>query len=350
MEIFTNEVGKTIDSLIKELGNPKVFVVSDINTHYFVVEKLIKESEAVANATQIKVKSGDINKNLTTLTEIWRGLTEGGATRSSVVVNVGGGVVTDMGAFAASTFKRGIRFINVPTSLLAAVDASVGGKTGINFLQYKNEVGLFSNADAVIISSKFFGTLPDEELLSGFAEMIKHALIDSPEALHEILATTPSKETFASEKFLEILEKSVDVKRRIVEADPTEKGLRKALNFGHTIGHAFETFALKKGIPIPHGYAVAWGMLAELMLSHLVLGYPTSDIYPVGGFIKEHYGKFAITCADYAALLEIMSHDKKNSSPNMINFTLLKAPGDPQTDCVVAPDDIKNALDLYCDF
>lgn len=266
-----------------------------------------------------------------------------------MVINIGGGVVTDMGAFAAATFKRGIRFVNVPTTLLAAVDASVGGKTGINFLQYKNEIGVFKEAMEVIISTKFFSTLPQEELLSGYAEMIKHALIGHPEALGKMLSVAPDKESLSSDAFLATLEESVAVKRRIVDEDPTEKGLRKALNFGHTAGHAFESFALRQGVPVPHGYAVAWGMVVELLISHIVLGFPTSAIYPVASFVKENYGAPRITCDDYPALLDIMGHDKKNHVPGEINFTLLRKPGEPVTDCHTEKGNITAALDLFRD-
>lgn len=349
METFTNDVAGRLAVVVEEMGNPAVFVVTDTNCDYFVVNRLSAESEIVRGAKRIVVKSGDANKNVESLTAIWRGLTEGGATRKSLVLNIGGGVVTDMGAFAASTFKRGIRFINIPTTLLAAVDASVGGKTGINFLQYKNEIGLFKEADEVIISTRFFSTLTHEELLSGYAEMIKHALIDNASDYSKVLGVNPDKDTLASDEFLRVLKANVAIKRSVVDRDPTEKGLRRALNFGHTVGHAFESYALRKGMPVPHGYAVAWGMVAELLVSHLVVGYPTSQIYPLSAFVKEHYGKFPLTCADYPALIEIMGHDKKNSSPEHINFTLLKAPGEVVTGCVVEKSTITAALDLFTD-
>lgn len=349
MEVFTNDVAARVTEAVKKAGSPKVFVVTDMNCDYFVVNRLAAESDIVRGATKIVVKSGDTNKNIDSLIAIWKGLTEGGATRESLVLNIGGGVVTDMGAFAASTFKRGIRFINIPTTLLAAVDASVGGKTGINFLQYKNEIGLFKEADEVIISTRFFSTLTREELLSGYAEMIKHALIANHSDLKKVLTMEPDKDSLSTDDFLKVLEANVAVKRSIVDQDPTEKGLRRALNFGHTIGHAFESYSLRRGNPVPHGYAVAWGMVAELLVSHLREGFPTAKIYPLANFVKENYGVMSITCADYPALLEIMSHDKKNISPEHINFTLLKAPGEVVTGCVVEKSVITTALDLYTD-
>lgn len=239
-----------------------------------------------------------------------------------------------------------MRFVNVPTTLLSAVDAAVGGKTGINFGGYKNEIGVFNEADAVVISTRFFPTLPAEELKSGYAEMLKHGLLESEAEFRSLLASDPGE--LSADDLLRLLERSVEVKRRIVEADPTEKGLRKALNLGHTAGHAFESLAMRRGRPVPHGYAVAWGCVVELVLSHLCEGFPSADLHLFAGYVRRNYGAPSITCSDYAELLELMSHDKKNSRGH-INFTLLRRPGELRLDVTPDEKEITAALDIFRD-
>ncbi len=344
--IFTNEVAHAIDTFVAKVNPPKVFVLVDSNTSCFVLP-LLAQSTTIANATIITIKAGDINKNLESLSHIWKQLCDNGATRKSMLINLGGGVITDIGGFAGATFKRGINFINVPTTLLSAVDAAVGGKTGINFNGYKNEIGAFQKASAVIISTTFFNTLPLEEILSGYAEMLKHGLISEKEVYHKLLAFDISN--FNCTELLTLLEESVNVKKQIVEEDPLENGIRRALNLGHTVGHAFESLALKRLSPIPHGYAVAWGLIVELVLSHLKLGFPSAELHQLATYIHEKYGAYEITCEDYAELLSLMHHDKKNINATDINFTLLKDVGNVHIDCTCNEDEIKSALDIYRD-
>lgn len=345
--IFTNHVAETIDRLVALMDPSKVFVLVDVNTASFVLPRLQAMSKAVADADIITVKAGDVNKDLEALASIWRQLGDRGGTRHALIINVGGGVVTDMGAFAAATFKRGIRCLNIPTTLLGAVDASVGGKTGINFNGYKNEVGAFSEADAVIISTTFFNTLPQQELLSGYAEMLKHGLIADKRIYNDLLAYRISQAD--SDHLLRLLEESVKVKNDIVEQDPTEHGIRRALNLGHTVGHAFESFAMERKSPIPHGYAVAWGLVVELILSHIQLGFPSDELQRFASYIYDNYGAFEITCSDYDELLRLMGHDKKNVKAGEINFTLLQDVGDVKIDCTASRDQITAALDIYRD-
>lgn len=345
--IFSNNVAEEIDKIAQKVKAPQVFVLVDVNTDRYVLPLLKKSSKTIAEAKVITIKSGDVNKNLESLAFIWEQLCNNGATRKSLLINIGGGVITDIGAFAGATFKRGIRFINVPTTLLSAVDAAVGGKTGINFNGFKNEVGVFCEAEAVIISTAFFKTLPMEELLSGYAEMLKHGLIAGRDVYSKLLAY----DIYKSEKgdqLLELLEESVMVKKNIVEEDPTEKGIRRALNLGHTAGHAFESLALRREDPIPHGYAVAWGLVVELVLSHTQLGFPSADLQQLASYIYSKYGAFEFTCNDYPALIDFMHHDKKNESKE-INFTLLKEVGDVHIDCHCSEEEIKSALDIFRD-
>lgn len=347
--IFTNRPGEALDGLVAEMNPSSVFVITDRTVMAHVIPALSSMSTAVAGAEKVVCEPSDVNKTIGSLSEIWRQLGSKGATRSSLVINAGGGMVTDMGGFAAATFKRGMPFINVPTTLLAAVDASVGGKTGINFNGLKNEIGVFAEAEASVISTIFFDTLPDSELLSGYAEMLKHALLESREAFTGLLAYSIDARSLNHGYLLRLLESNVGVKRRIVEADLHEHGLRKALNLGHTAGHAFESLAMRRSTPVPHGYAVAWGLIVELVLSHMELGFPAEALHQLASYVRSEYGAFAISCKDYPELLELMSHDKKNLSPDHIIFTLLGDAGDVKTDCCVGTDRIKAALDIYCD-
>lgn len=344
--IFTNEVARELSGLIEAANPHGVYVLADSNTERLVWPALVAACPSLGTAGLITIPAGDINKNLDSLSHIWSELQRMGANRHSLMINVGGGMITDIGGFAASTFKRGMRFVNVPTTLLGAVDASVGGKTGINFGGLKNEIGAFREAEDVVISTAMFASLPDSEMYSGYAEMIKHGLLESEGALMALLSYNPCAHDFSC--MLQLLESSVGVKRRVVAEDPTEKGLRKSLNLGHTAGHAFESLAMEKGAPVAHGYAVAWGIVTELVLSHMHKGFSTALLRRIAGYVREHYGVPSITCDDYPRLLELMHHDKKNLD-NRINFTMLEAPGVVAIDCTAEEEEIKVALDIFRD-
>lgn len=340
--LYTNEVAQAINSLVNDFSPSSVHIVTDTNVRDAVLPNLGLDFPVIT------VPPGDEHKNIESLSQIWKELIGQRATRKSLVINIGGGVVTDMGGFAAATFKRGVRFINVPTTLLSAVDAAVGGKTGINFGGFKNEIGSFAPADAVVISTILFKSLPASELLSGYAEMLKHGLLSSTDTYEELLAFDILDADIS--RLLPLLGKSVRVKERIVEEDPREQGIRRALNLGHTAGHAFEALAMHKGHPIPHGYAVAFGMLVEMILSHTIEGFPSAELYRYASYLKEHgYGSPAINCSDYEALLEYMRHDKKNDTPSAINFTLLSSPGKPLIDRTASEVEISAALDIFRD-
>ncbi len=342
---YTNQVGAALDRALASTDCFGLFVIADTNTARLVLPRI--DSERLRQATPIVIPAGDEHKTLDTLASVWQALSDGVATRHSVVVNVGGGMVTDLGGMAAATFKRGIRFINIPTTLLAAVDAAVGGKTGINFNGLKNEIGAFAPANEVIISTCFLDTLPRQELRSGYAEMVKHAMLSGPQDFADVLSHEPS--TDEPDHLLQLLETSVAVKQRIVAQDPTEQGLRRALNLGHTVGHALESLALQQGRTVPHGYAVAWGLVTEAVLSHMLLQFPSSDLHRLGTYVREHYGTPGITCDDYPALLELMRHDKK-SRQGEVNCTLLRLLGDPVLDNTIVPDDMTTALDIMRDY
>lgn len=347
--IFTNLVGEAIDTLIDSLGSPSVYVLTDVNTGQYALPVLALQSKAIAGAKTITVKAGDMNKTLDAVQTVWKQLQDFDATRTSVLVNVGGGMVTDLGGFVAATYKRGIRAINVPTTLLSAVDASIGGKTGINFNGYKNDIGTFTEPAASVISTIFFNTLPQQELLSGYAEMLKHALLESRGELKKLMDYSVEFPQFNPDHLLGLIESNIKVKTSVVEEDLTENGARRALNLGHTAGHAFEELAFKRMSPIPHGYAVAQGCVVALILSHIRLGFPSDILYTFSNYIRKNYGVFEFTCDDYPTLLSFMSHDKKNEKPDEIRFTLLADVGDPRINNVVSADDIRSALDIYRD-
>lgn len=304
----------------------------------------IKNFKALKNSTPIIIKATDTHKNLDTLSQVWQALSNGGATRHSLMINLGGGMVTDLGGFAASTFKRGIDFINIPTTLLAMVDASVGGKTGINFGGLKNEIGVFSDSRFVIINTQFLDTLDHDNICSGYAEMLKHGLISDERTWAELV--TFDLDTPDLSQLQRMVAESIKVKERIVEADPHEHGIRKALNLGHTMGHAFESFAMRRGTPILHGYAVAYGLISELYMSARKTAFPTDRMHQTVRFIRENYGTINITCDDYPTLIELMHHDKKNTS-GIINFTLLGNVGDIRINQTANEEEIKEALDFF---
>lgn len=334
-----------LSKLIENQSAESIFILTDENTNKLCLPK-IKTHEKVAKAHVLIIGAGDSHKHLETLANVWTFLSQNGATRKSMIINLGGGMVTDLGGFAASTFKRGMKYINIPTTLLGAVDAAVGGKTGINFNGLKNEIGVINPANAVLIDTSFFQTLDHQNLVSGYAEILKHALIYSQEEWNKVCAYDIEK--FDLGELKSILADSIAVKERIVEQDPYEQNLRKALNFGHTVGHAFESISYEKNRPVLHGYAVAWGMICELYLSHKLLGFPKDTLLQAVSLIKTVYGPFSITCDDYDRLFELMTHDKKNDTKE-INFTLLGNIGDIRTNQHATQKVIFECLDFYRD-
>ena len=340
--IKSTNLNKDLDAILDTIKYDRLFLLTDDNTLRLCYPHL-KGNQRVATAPQMTIRAGDEHKNLEALSSIWKFLCDNGATRHSLLINLGGGMLTDIGGFAAATFKRGIKCVNIPTTLLGAVDAAVGGKTGINFEGLKNEIGAFAPAETVLIDSIFFRTLDHPNLLSGYAEMVKHALIDSDELWRATIAF--DTETIDYERLKELTVASVAVKERIVEIDPFEKGIRKALNLGHTIGHAFESFSYKIGRPIQHGYAVAWGTVCELYLSQKFCGFPKNKLYDTVYFIKENYEGFPYDCDDYDFLYEYMKHDKKNES-DTINFTYLSDIGKIEIDQTATKEDIFESIDF----
>lgn len=341
--IISKHLDEELTTALSKGNYDHVFVLMDDTTEG-ICHPLISKFRILKNAIPITIGTSDTHKNLESLTHVWTTLDDNQATRHSCLVNLGGGMITDLGGFAASTFKRGMDFINVPTTLLAMVDAAVGGKTGINFNGLKNEIGVFNDAKRVIIDTDFLRTLDQQNILSGAAEMLKTALVDDERLWGEMLNNPPfGGQTGVNDVFVQ---RCVEIKQRIVEQDHAERGMRKALNFGHTIGHALEEWAARNGKPILHGYAVAYGMVCELYLSVIKCGFPTDRMRQTVNFIKANYGQITITCKDYDDLVEFMTHDKKNSR-GAINFTLLGDIGYIKIDNAVTVDEIKESLDFY---
>lgn len=347
--IITHHLETALTEALSEVEHDRLFVVADTTTAE-LCWPLIKDYRSLADAQLITIGATEENKTLDSVVNIWQALQQGGATRHSCVINLGGGMVTDLSGFAASTFKRGINFIHIPTTLLSMVDASVGGKTGFNFGGLKNEIGVFKEARFVLMDTRFLQSLDWQNLLSGYAEMLKHGLISDRTHWEELLTFDWSKPDW--EKLSLLLARSVEVKEEVVTKDPYENGLRKALNLGHTVGHALESLSLdeagkRNGFPMLHGYAVAYGLVAELFLASIRLGFPTELLHPTVKFILDHYGRPAIDCDDYDRLIELMRHDKKNTR-GIINFTYLKDIGDIHVNQTASDEEIRDALDFLC--
>ena len=347
--IMACHLDDSLGQAISLCGPDRIFILTDDNTRRLCLP-VVRHLDCLKGAEVIDIPSGDMQKDMHSVCHVWSELQRMGATRHSLMVNLGGGMVTDLGGFAASTFKRGIHFINIPTTLLAMVDASVGGKTGFNYGGLKNEIGVFANADCVIIDTTFLDTLDSENILSGYAEMLKHGLISDLEHWAALLRTEPLATQGRKDRqhLQALLERSIEVKQHIVEEDPTEKGLRKALNLGHTVGHAFEAMALSRQSPVLHGYAVAYGLVCELYLSVVKTGFPLEKMRQTVTFVNEHYGRMSIDCDDYPLLTELMTHDKKNTA-GVINFTLLGDIGDIRINQTATTAEIAEALDFYRD-
>lgn len=340
--IISRHLKTELAKAIAECEHDRIFVLVDETTNK-LCWSLVKDYLCLKDAQTIIIGATDRRKNLDTLVHVWESLQQGKATRHSLLINLGGGMVTDLGGFAASTYKRGINFINIPTTLLAMVDASVGGKTGINFGGLKNEIGVFNDAEFVLLDTNWLRTLDEENIRSGYAEMLKHGLIADDTMWAELInfnLAQPDLRQLAS-----MLDKSVRIKERIVAEDPHEKGIRKALNLGHTFGHAFESWAMKRQ-PILHGYAVAFGLIAELYLATTQTDFPTERMHQTVNFIRAYYGSLPITCNDYPELIELMHHDKKNRG-NEINVTLLGGIRDIRINQTITEEDIKEALDFF---
>ena len=345
MVIITENIASELESYLSSHNHDKIFVLMDENTQDKCFP-LLSTIKAIKEAKHITIKADDTNKNIEQVSAIWEVLSYGGASRNSLLINLGGGMITDLGGFAGATFKRGMHNLNIPTTLMASVDAAVGGKTGINFNGLKNEIGSFYHPECVMIDCMFLKTLDLNNRLSGYAEMIKHGLISDEQVLNDVLAFDIINDDVDTESLNALVKTSVAIKERIVEEDPKEMGIRKALNFGHTIGHAFESLSFAKEHPILHGHAVAAGIVCEMYLSHKCCGMPVEQLRSTTNFIKECYPPSVYSCNDYDTLYELMTHDKKNEGGEIM-FTLLSNIGEIKINQKAEKALILESLDFY---
>lgn len=341
--IFSQHIDVELRKIVQKYPAGKVFLLTDQTASGFclpLIQSVIEEF----SIRIVTIGSGEENKNIQSIIEVWEFLSNNGADRKSLLINIGGGMLTDLGGFAASTFKRGLDFVNVPTTLLAQVDASLGGKTGFNFNGLKNEIGVFMEPNSVIINTNFLKTIDQENFLSGYAEMLKHGLIKNREHWNELMAFDMENIDYSA--LQEIISHSVAIKEWHVLNDLREQNIRKALNFGHTVGHAFESYAMKTGRPILHGYAVAYGMIAELYLSAKQCGLSKDELDRISAWMISKYGKFEIQESDFEALYQLMTHDKKNEGKR-INFTLIPEIGKVEINVDCPKELIIEALNYY---
>jgi len=322
--IFNDEGYKELNQLISDNNYSTLFIIVDSITNEVCLPKLLPQIITESQIEIIEFETGEINKNIETCIQIWNVLTELGADRKSLIINLGGGVVTDLGGFVASTFKRGIDFINIPTTLLAMVDASIGGKTGIDLGNLKNQIGVIINPKLVVIDSDYLETLPQVEMRSGLAEILKHGLISNKLYWKQFLDL--SKLDFAD--FDSVIYDSIKIKNEIVKQDPNEKGIRKGLNFGHTLGHAIESYFLDHPAKkkLLHGEAIAVGMILESYISKSKKLISKEEYQEIKSTIKSIFEEVTFNENDIKSILNLLIHDKKNENGN-IKFVLLEGIG-----------------------
>lgn len=335
-----------LKSLLQQNDYSSIFLLVDTNTHKHCLPYLLNELVTDLSVTIIEIEAGEEHKNIKTCLRVWQMLSENGADRRSILINLGGGVVTDLGGFVASTFKRGIDFINIPTSLLAMVDASVGGKTGVDLGVLKNQIGVIQQPQMVWINNRFLATLSEEQFRSGYAEMLKHGLIADPSYWKKLSFFDQAH----SDSLLESIYHSVGIKNEVVKKDPNEQGWRKVLNFGHTLGHAVESYALESPDQksLLHGEAIAVGMILEAYLSTILCGMPLQEAEEIKTVFLSIFSKENFTLEAQAKILELLIFDKKNSH-GKINFMLLKAIGKPVLDIQVPKELFESAFKFYHD-
>jgi len=342
-EVFIgDEVFSVLQEVMRPYANSKIFLLVDENTFEHCVPQLISQVKFLEHAEIIEIESGEDNKTLEVCYQIWKTLSEYKADRNSLLINLGGGVITDMGGFIASTFKRGIGFINIPTTLLSQIDASVGGKVGVDFEGLKNMIGVFNEAEATFIFPEFLKTLDKRQMLSGYAEALKHALIVDAQYWEQLKEGMLSN----ADNWYNLICKSIEIKNQIVKKDPNEKNERKLLNFGHTVGHAIESYSLENDmLPLFHGESVAVGMICEAYISHQKMELSKKELDNICNTLLNFYSPYMLS-GEFHQYVELMKHDKKNENSE-INFTLLNAIGEGVVNCEVEVDLILESLSFY---
>ncbi|MDC8004024.1 3-dehydroquinate synthase [Aureisphaera galaxeae] len=329
---------------IEAMNPSKVFVLTDSNTEKACLPHFLNEMGEITSFVHLSIPAGEKHKNISTCTQLWEQLSQLGADRKSLLINVGGGVVTDLGGFVACTYQRGIEFINIPTSLLSMVDAAVGGKNGVDLGSLKNQVGIIKNPHSVIIDIDFLSTLPEDEFRSGTAEMIKHGLIHSEAYLDRVMQMDKNN----TGQLEDVIWDSIIIKNEVITEDPYEQGLRKTLNYGHTLGHAIESHCLMSSNrrTLLHGEAIAIGMILETYISHKQFNFPEDQLQKTARYISEYYPKESFSREEIDGIIKLLIFDKKNSHGS-IQFVLLKEIGNHKLNCTVANDLIHEAFNFY---
>ena len=332
---------KELNSFLQNNHYSTIFILVDENTMQFCYPKFMQQVAIDNKVEVIEIESGEINKNLDTCIGVWNAITELGGDRKSLLITLGGGVITDLGGFVASCFKRGIDFINIPTTLLSMVDASVGGKTGVDLGVLKNQIGVFANPQMVIVDDDYLETLSEREIQSGTAEIIKYGLTYDIELFNEIKISN-------YQKIKSLIFRSIQIKNEVVLEDPKENGLRKILNFGHTLGHAIESFYLESEDKenLTHGEAIAIGMVCECYMSQKLLGLSVEKVNTVKEVVLSIYDKTDLLKNDFSSIMDLLKHDKKNVN-GQVNFVLLNDFEDFKIDCKVPEDLIVESMEFY---
>ncbi|WP_394906375.1 3-dehydroquinate synthase [uncultured Mesonia sp.] len=340
---FVEEAYQKLNDCLATNCFSKVFILVDTQTQINCLPQFLPLLQTNITIEVIEIDSGEQNKNLQTCKGVWEALADLGADRKSILINLGGGVVTDLGGFVASTYQRGIAYINIPTSLLAMVDASIGGKTGIDLGNLKNQIGVINDAKMVLIDPKFLATLPANQMRSGLAEMLKHGLIADKNYWKKMTDLSQLNLTHLNE----LIYRSIEIKNKIITEDLFEDGIRKTLNFGHTLGHAIEAHYLNQpNENVLHGEAVAAGMIMAAFLSHKLTQFPKEDLEELSKVIKKYYGTLSIKEEDVPEILDLLKHDKKNSHGKVL-FVLLSQIAQPQIDCKIPKNLLKEAFTFY---
>ncbi|MCL4163974.1 UNVERIFIED_CONTAM: hypothetical protein GTU68_054341 [Idotea baltica] len=341
---FNDEGYKTLNAHLKTSNYSKIFLLADENTNLDCIPFFLANIDADIAYEIFEIESGEDQKNLDICLGLWEGLSEYGADRKSLLINIGGGVITDLGGFVASTFKRGISFINVPTSLLAMVDASIGGKNGIDLGHLKNQIGVVNTGEIVLIDTQFLSTLPPNQMRSGLAEMFKHGLISDEIYWNKLKDLS----NLSLEDLNTLIYESIIIKKDIVEQDPNEENQRKTLNFGHTLGHAIESYFLNNSDKpdILHGEAVAIGMILASYISTKKTGLSEVANQNIKDTLLSTFDKVVFNTSDFAPIIELLKYDKKNEHGN-INFVLLESIGKCQINCIVENEIIIDAFNFY---
>ena len=338
---FKQEGYNELNELIQRKKYSSIFLLVDENSLEHCYPKFFPLLKVDDKIEIIEIKSGEIHKNIDTCLNVWNELTKRNADRKSLLISLGGGVITDLGGFVASTYKRGIDFVNIPTTLLSMVDASIGGKTGVDLGVVKNQIGMFVNPELVIVDSLYLTTLDEREKRSGMAEVMKYGLIYDHKVLHKL-------KNINDLNINDLIHRSIEVKNEIVLQDPKENSMRKILNFGHTLGHAIESYFLESEEKdnLTHGEAIAIGMVCESYLSNKLLQFPKEKVTEVKNIVKNIYKKVTIETNDYQYIVNLLKHDKKNTA-GQVNFVLLNDYEQYQLDCNVSEKLIIESIEFY---